>query len=348
VPYSPPRKPNGADPLSLSQQTEKPRLALVWFASIDGVIALEFLVHDLLLASSLFVIYGESNSGKTFFILDLALAIAAGSTWRDRRVRKGLVIYIASEGASSVRNRVAAFRKVRSEIAAGLPFAIIPEAVNLMDEVAANKLIATIRDAETESGEKVALVIFDTLARSLIGGDENSSQDMGIAVSMADRIRNETGSAVCFIHHSGKDASKGARGSNALRCAVDTEILVEGLNGPRTATVVKQRDLPSGQVYTFELEPVVIGESEDDPITSCVVRTSNASPTPQRKQPTGKNIAPAWEVLQKVEGEVITLGDIRKLLTTAIPNRNRRDEAIQWLQKNGWLTQTIGGVRIER
>jgi hypothetical protein len=30
-----------------------------------------------------------------------------------------------------------------------------------------------------------------------------------------------------------------------------------------------------------------------------------------------------------------------------IPHRGRRSEAIAWLQKNRWLTNTIGGMKLE-
>jgi RecA-family ATPase len=91
------------------------------------------------------------------------------------------------------------------------------------------------------------LVIIDTFARAIPGGNENDALDVGIAVAGADRIRAETGAAVGFVHHAGKDPTKGARSSSALRAATDTEIKIEGITGTRTATVTKQRDLESGR-----------------------------------------------------------------------------------------------------
>jgi putative DNA primase/helicase len=251
-----------------------PVLALLWFATLREVSRQDHVVKDLLLAGTLFVIYGESNSGKTFFLLDLALTVARGSFWRGRRTRRGLVLYIAGEGATSVRNRVAGYRMANPDVHGGLPFAIVPFAVDFLDPEAITVLIETIRAAESECGEKVVLVCVDTFARAVAGGDENSAQDVGLAIAGADRIRNETGACVGFVHHAGKDATKGARGSSALRAAVDTEILVEGQSGQRTAVVCKQRDLESGQRMAFELVPVDIDtDPEDDtPIRSCVVK----------------------------------------------------------------------------
>lgn len=254
--------------------------AVLWYATMIGVTHREQLVKGVLHVGSFFVVFGESNSGKTFWILDLALAIAAGSPWRGLRTRRGLVIYVAGEGAASVRTRVAAYRKSHPEVAGGLPFAIVPCAVDFLSAEAVAGLIATIQAAESESGEKVGLVIVDTLARAMPGGDENTSQDMGGAVASADRIRAETGAALGFVHHAGKDPTRGARGSSSLRAATDTEILIEGVSGPRTATVSKQRDMESGQRMTFELLPVEVGTDLEDgtPVTSCVVRHIETEP----------------------------------------------------------------------
>ena len=265
---------------------------VLWYAAMKDIAHQEQLVKGLILANSLFVVYGESNSGKTFFALDMALTIAAGQPWRGLRTRRGLVIYIAGEGATSVRARVLAFRIAHPELATGLPFAIVRGAVDFRSADSVAMLIATIQAAESESGEKAALVVVDTLARAMPGGDENSTQDMGEVVANADRIRGETGAAVGFIHHAGKDPSKGARGSSALRAATDTEILIEGLSGPRTATVSKQRDLEGGQRMAFELVPVGIGTDPADGtvITSCVVRhvEGTSASAPKARELRGK------------------------------------------------------------
>jgi len=329
-------------------ETELPLLGLLWYASMAEAITHKQLVKGLLLANSLVVIYGESNSGKSFWILDLALCIASGKPWRGRRVEKGLVVYVPLEGVVPLRNRVSAYRKSNADLLAGIPFAIIPQSQNLLDRTAVAVLIATIRAAEVECGEKVVLVIFDTLARALAGADENSSQDMGAAVCAADLIRAETGATVSFIHHTGKDSAKGARGSSALRAAVDTEILIEGQTGTRTATVTKQRDLESGQSFAFDLQSVVIGSDEDGDITSCIVKHVEDSPAINRRAPTSKNTSIAYAVLSSLGPEVITLGAIREALRSTLPDRRRRDETIHWLQANGWLTATIGGLRVEK
>ena len=69
------------------------------------------------------------------------------------------------------------------------------------------------------------LVIIDTFAHTLIG-NENSGEDVGLAIKHCKGIHTATGAMVLLIHHSGKDASKGARGWSGLRAAADVELCV--------------------------------------------------------------------------------------------------------------------------
>src|SRR5690349_20075029 len=129
-----------------------PVLALLWFASLNQVTHQPQLVKNLLILGTLFVVFGESNSGKTFWLLDLELAIAGGGFGGGRRTARGLVIYVAGEGAASVRARVAAYRMAHPEISGGLPFAIIPQAVDFLSVESVAALVETIRAAQSECG----------------------------------------------------------------------------------------------------------------------------------------------------------------------------------------------------
>lgn len=61
----------------------------------------------------------------------------------------------------------------------------------------------------------------------MVGADQNSSRDTGLFVDGLDMLREKTDAAVLLIHHTGKDAGRGARGSNAFFGEVDLEAKVE-------------------------------------------------------------------------------------------------------------------------
>lgn len=248
---------------------------LTWFRDIRPMVGGIDLVEDLIGIGQLSVIYGSANTSKTFFGIDLCAHIASGRTWFGRQVEPGGVIYVAAEGSFGISNRVEAFRRyygIKPDVK--LPLGIVTSSINLCcPPTDTDALIRTINDAAAEIGGPVRLVVIDTLSRALAGGNENSSDDMGAIMVNADKIREETGAHVMFIHHSGKDATRGARGHSLLRAAVDTEIEVtRDQRGISFARVTKQRELPVADELAYRLEVVEVGTNpRGKTVTSCVV-----------------------------------------------------------------------------
>ena len=232
----------------------------------------EWLVPGVLPDNALSVVWGEPGSGKSFFTLDMALAIAGGGTWQGRECCQGGVAYVAAEGGRGVKKRLLAYRKRFG--AAGLPFALIPSALDLCTEDHETEaLISELRGVAAELPVPLRLVVIDTLSRVLGGANENDSQDMGALIRNADRIREATGAHVMFVHHGGKDRDRKTRGHSSLYGALDTAIEVTACesSGLRTAKVRKQKDGEDGHAFNFRLEVETIAVAEAGDITSCVV-----------------------------------------------------------------------------
>lgn len=304
IPYDEPE--HDEDGVIIERAASITPLPLEYFNDIATCVdALDF-VQGTLTDQGSSVIYGESNSGKTFWATDLALHIASGITWNGKRVEQGGVIYCVLEGGMGFRNRVSAWRADHDALETPVYFAAIPAAINLLNPDAhTGPLIETILAAASHMGVKVKLVVIDTLARAMAGGAENSSEDMGALVMNMDRIRAETGANVCFIHHSGKDQAKGARGHSSLRAAIDTEIeVIAGEDGAtRTATIVKQREMPKGDVHTFSLEVVEIGTNRHgEAVTTCLVRYADdgASDTKPYRRKLPQSQSRALDVLSSL------------------------------------------------
>lgn len=246
------------------------------------------LIKDILGQQELSVIYGESNCGKTFFMTDLALHISRGVNWRDKRVSKGGVMYAALEGARGMSGRFMAYCTKHAIASPDFPFAIMPCGLDFYtDKSNIAEFIDMIKKSQDDIGDP-ALIVIDTLARALAGGDENSGQDMGKLVHLADIIRSQTSAHLSFVHHSGKNKALGARGHSSLRAAVDTEIEISRDEDADYSTirVVKQREIEIVEPMYFSLEKVVIGRNgfaED--ITSCVVNVYEKDETEPNKAP---------------------------------------------------------------
>jgi hypothetical protein len=261
------------------QPKPKPRLHYVTFEESSRLALVEGnkpLIKGLLDWGAFSVMYGASNVGKTFVALDLAFHVAAGLPWRGRSTTKAAAVYVAAEAGRGIHRRVAALRQhYAAEIAAleargeSVTLSIVPCPIDLRDDKGDTEaLIGLIKAAVEAMGAPAGLVVVDTLSRAIAGGDENSSVDMGAFVKHVDRLRVATGAHTKTVHHSGKDAAKGARGHSLLRAATDTEIEV----GDGKISVTKQREMEGGQKIGFRLKEVLLGTDPDgDLITSCVL-----------------------------------------------------------------------------
>lgn len=289
--------PTVAPAISLPPEEKAgPGLPLVWFSDIEPVLETHDFVQGVLMSGTSIVVYGASNSGKTFWVTDLCLHVCAAIRWNDRRVEMGGIVYCALEGTIGFRNRVAAWKTARGLEAHDLPFVAIPAGLNLRDpEADLDSLIAAVKIAGARMALPVRLIVIDTLSRALAGGNENSPEDMGALVTCMDKLRHATGSAVLFVHHSGKDQAKGARGHTLLTAAIDTEIevVVDEGGGGSTATVVKQREMRKGDAFSFTLKVVELGVNQHgEPVTTCVVDHGGdhtAGAVPGRRRLTGHN-----------------------------------------------------------
>lgn len=245
------------------------------------------IVEGVLTAGDGSVLYGDSNSGKTFFVIDLACAVARGVPWMSKKTEPGLVVYLAAESPASVRSRLQAYQRHHDVRVPN--FAIVQSPIDLFDgDADTDKLIQLVRQIEAQKRQTVRLIVGDTLARLSAGANENAGQDMGQVVRRFDRIRTECKAHFLLIHHSGKNAAAGSRGWSGVRAAVDTEIEVTDSPAGRCCEITKQRDLSTkGDRIGFRLDPVTLGLTKwGAPATSCVVMPADA-PAKQ----TGKRIS---------------------------------------------------------
>ena len=207
--------------------------------------------------------YGPSASGKSFLGFDAGVAISQGVDWFGIRTTKSTVVYVALEGESGFKNRVAAWelengRPLPPDMFMVLqPFHITkPEDV---DELAAAVPFGSV-------------VIVDTLNRAAPTSDENSSKEMGEILESCKHLQALIGGLVVLIHHTGKDTSRGARGHSSFFAALDGAIEVERTATQRSWSVAKAKDGQDGKSVPFELKLHVLGvDADGDEITSCTI-----------------------------------------------------------------------------
>jgi len=228
-----------------------------------------WLVPGLLLENTVAAIYGPPASFKSFVALDIALSLAAGAEWNGQRLPHSGVVYVAAEGASGLGKRAAAWMQYRG-ITPPEAMRVVGQPVPLSDQQAVNDLIVELRASASNTGLPNKLIVLDTLARCSVGVDENSAKEMGVVIAAAIRIRAETGATVLLVHHTGKDSSRGMRGSNRLLGDLDTTIeIVRHSDASRVALHVrKQKDAEEGDAIYFEMRKVELPLRAGHPMAS--------------------------------------------------------------------------------
>ena len=209
------------------------------------------LVEGLLFMPGVSFVYGPPKVGKSFFSLDLALSVATGRPFMGHDTIPNRVLYVVAEGVGGIGDHVSAWCQHRRVEPAELNRASsLTTAVNLsvtMDVAALEAILAELNPA---------LVVLDTLARCTVGVEENSAKDMGQVVAALDRLRDVTEGHICTVHHAGKDATKGLRGTTALRGAADTVISLMGDAQAIEVKVEDQKDAEAAKPWWCRLTPV--------------------------------------------------------------------------------------------
>lgn len=240
-------------------------------AEMARVAELTWLIDGLVPSDSLGVVYGEPGCGKSFSVVDMACAIASGTPWQGIDTgEEGVVIYISAEGGNGMRFRKRAWEQVND---ARAPLMRILPMATIMDERKdVDVLTQVLREYRRQIKQPIKMVVIDTLNRCM-SGEENSNTEMAEFIRGCERIQHDHDCGVMIVHHSGKDAERGARGATALKAATDYEIAIHKKESMITIENTRAKDVEPMKPVQCKLEPVTIERYTDykgRPITSLV------------------------------------------------------------------------------
>jgi hypothetical protein len=234
-------------------------------------------------------IYGPSTSGKSFLAFDIAVAIAEGNDWFGCRTTKSTVVYVALEGESGFKNRVAAWELENGQL---LPpnMLMVMQPFQITNPFDVEELVAVLPHG--------AVVIVDTLNRTAPTSDENSSMEMGEILQACKQLQALINGLIILVHHTGKDNTRGARGHSSFFAALDGAIEVERKGTERKWSVAKAKDGQDGKSSPFDLKRHVLGvDSDGDEISSCTIEAALGSLFAKPK-PKGKKQKTALEDIE--------------------------------------------------
>jgi hypothetical protein len=214
----------------------------------EAVIRPHWIEDDWLPKSSLVTVVSPPSVGKTIFLVDMACRLALGVEWHGAYTEQTTVLYLAFESPDSVNDRILAWSQ---ENRALLESCTDPDLVTWRGDVPTPRKLCLVRmagvDLTSEGGmgeitnqmvraakktsQIPGVVIIDTLAQAMGGGEENDAGVMGtFVINMRGLLNNEghEDTTILAAHHPTKNTPVEehgtSRGSGALLAAMDVEV----------------------------------------------------------------------------------------------------------------------------
>ena len=347
---------DGARAKGFAPQTDEvdtARLPLLEHIANIELTAPQYLIEGLIERQSLCQMFGEPGSGKSFMAIDAACLIASGKDFHGQPVARGPVIYVAGEGKRGVVRRINAWAIAHSVALIDMSLYVSRMAVGVNKGANLAELKEEIQRIAEEFGSP-ALIILDTLARNFGDGDENDTRDMTSFIAEVDRLNDEFHCASLIVHHTGHGGKGRARGSSALKGALDAEYRISKQDDRIRMSCSKMKDEDEPDPMSFYLVPVEITHDEKGAIISSAVLEFRGTATPESARLT-KNELFALKTFREAAGNLdaspldlnpaqIHLDQWREAFyrraTQPNPDSKRKafDRARRDLQSKGWLT----------
>jgi hypothetical protein len=212
----------------------------------------EPLIANVLDQGTTALLYGRHGTLKTFIALDWAASVGIGRRWQGRNTEQRRVLYVAGEGAFGFKRRLDAWETAWQAQLHDDDLHVLPHPVNLTRTIDVLNLAALI------AWGGYGFVVLDTLARCMVGADENSAKDCGIVVDAMTRLLGHTpgGRGVILgVHHSGKDG-KTFRGSSVFEAGAETVYSTVRDGAVVILNREKRKDGPELDRHDLKLDPI--------------------------------------------------------------------------------------------
>lgn len=157
---------------------------------------------------------GDSKSGKTCLLTNLAICIAEGWEWLGHQCMQGRVLYINLEVLQDdwEKRYLSIYKSHESPVSeAGkdnFDYWYLRGKAETLDKLA-KKIIRRCR------GKNYLAIIVDPIYK-VQGGDENSAEAIGRFCALFDKIAEETGAALIYVHHHSKGMQGGKKAMDRM------------------------------------------------------------------------------------------------------------------------------------
>lgn len=230
-----------------------------------------WLIPNLIPSHGVGMIYGDTQTFKTFIALDISWCLAYGvpGQWGAPPVQNDVVFLAGEAAAAAAKKRWPAWKQWQN-IEDGTPhrFFIRPE----VPQFAAPEEWELFRQDLADLEIKPSLIVVDTLTKLMTGMDENASKEAGQVWRFMEEMARHYGCMVLFLHHTGKDHSRGARGNSLFNQNSDCTLSLKKTVNGSLLSIKKLKDAEFNadkQTYMKikEVGPsIVLEKSDEQPI----------------------------------------------------------------------------------
>ena len=170
----------------------------------------EYLIESILPYKGVAIMAGKSGDMKSFLAISFATAVATNSNGGTWVVKTGNALYMMNEGQAGFGLRYEAWLKYHNHKSpnAFKAFTMTP---NLMHPESLEPFVEEI----IRKGFCPNFIVFDTYSKAIVGGDDNQTKDVSLAIQTAYGLAEKFDALVLIIDHVGKDPKRGVRGSYA-------------------------------------------------------------------------------------------------------------------------------------
>ena len=244
------------------------------------------IVRDTIPARGVGFMGGQSGAYKTFTALDMLFCIATGEPFAGRAIeRRGGGLYVAAEGQGTIRDRIIARRTRLPYPEADIPILMLANFGQIISNADYAAFEVEIRRAQATFWERfgfgIGVVVIDTVAAAgMIPEDkENDPAAWSRIFNFLGPISEAINAPIVLIHHYGKSAEAGLRGSSNARAGADFVLALTcdrdeqtGDHSNHALALTKSRTAPEGSIAAVRAVPVEIGRRMDgSPVTSLVL-----------------------------------------------------------------------------
>lgn len=279
----------------------KPPLKFLSYQDMINLPDPEWLIEGLIMEKTSALMFGKSNSFKSFLAVDMACSVGTGhlhGNWHGATIIDGWpVLYVATEGALGVaKQRIPGWYEAH-----GIPeehrqgaVSLYPQEIALDDDNAVSDLLRSCAiDRAIQEGEDewhdpscaFKMVVIDIFGASMMG-PETSDETARAWVRNINRIMREMGCAVLTVAHTGWADETRARMHTHFWGSFDTRLKAEGDKESLTTvlSVDRHKDADSSGVWGFRLDKVTLPTGQ----TTLVPRLCDEVETKQKRRVSGK------------------------------------------------------------